>query len=436
MEYGQIELSDLRELIARRAGVASFGAVAGRIENSVAPLWRAEIVIGAETNAMPERLWTYGECAFVSSTLSLSTVSDLLSEGATQHIYVASIGLEFSLIAHCNFEHKPTRAQHDLPQLPWPSTKYSLSLVQPPQAFQPPGGFLVGPDSPSFAAFSAAYDAFFFDRYVLTGSSNPSLGQLVIRLCDERGRIEAVTISPTHLEVVLGGDELQGASLELMAASDRTFIGSLEQGVAHVSLPNGLPPDAWLWLRTESEWLDYRSLGGYGAYRGEDVRDERPNEPTADVAAMIAQGESFHVEFKSRLPGKSATERRTGLKTIVAFANSGGGTMLYGVDDDGTIRGLEGATPKTVDGFMNQLRALTSPMPMCRPFLHIIDGKTVLILEVDSNAGTIHALAVEAEKHEFYVRRGATTFLAQASELQSVAQRATPQPILGMLGMQ
>jgi predicted HTH transcriptional regulator len=206
------------------------------------------------------------------------------------------------------------------------------------------------------------------------------------------------------------------------------------EGKVHVPIPNGLPPDAWLWLRTDSEWLDYRSLGGYGAYRGEDIYDERPTEPTAEVAALIAQGENEHVEFKAKLPGNAAKERRTSLKTIVAFANSNGGTMLYGVEDDGTVCGIEGANQETVDGFMNKLRASTSPMPMCRPILYELDNKVLIVLEVESSVGTIHALTVEAEKDEFYVRRGATTFPAQAWELQIVAQRGNRQQSFGILG--
>lgn len=108
--------------------------------------------------------------------------------------------------------------------------------------------------------------------------------------------------------------------------------------------------------------------------------------------------------------------------------------MLYGVEDDGTVCGLDGATQDTLDGFMNQLRASTSPMPTCRPILYDIDGKSIVVVEVDPSAGTIYALVVDADKHEFYVRRGSTTFLAQAGELQSVAQRFNPQPNLGIFG--
>jgi hypothetical protein len=82
--------------------------------------------------------------------------------------------------------------------------------------------------------------------------------------------------------------------------------------------------------------------------------------PPADsleaVLAQIANLESADVEFKSSLeldhrrrandPGRampdyrSTAVQKSALKTIAAFANSGGGTLYVGVEDDGTICGL------------------------------------------------------------------------------------------------
>jgi len=75
------------------------------------------------------------------------------------------------------------------------------------------------------------------------------------------------------------------------------------------------------------------------------------------VLAEIAAGETAQVEFKSSLlvdrkklsfsPGKPAAEYRSdgviksALKTIVALANSGGGTLYVGVTDDAQICGLK-----------------------------------------------------------------------------------------------
>lgn len=54
----------------------------------------------------------------------------------------------------------------------------------------------------------------------------------------------------------------------------------------------------------------------------------------SDLKKLVWQGEGTHLEFKrkAKYPDKIARE-------IVAFANSEGGTLLLGVDDDGSIYG-------------------------------------------------------------------------------------------------
>lgn len=54
-----------------------------------------------------------------------------------------------------------------------------------------------------------------------------------------------------------------------------------------------------------------------------------------DVMALIAEGEGLRVEFKRHF----STEEKIA-KEMIAFANTKGGTILFGVDDDGTVVGL------------------------------------------------------------------------------------------------
>ncbi|MGV0028889.1 AlbA family DNA-binding domain-containing protein [Phormidesmis priestleyi] len=71
-----------------------------------------------------------------------------------------------------------------------------------------------------------------------------------------------------------------------------------------------------------------------------------PPEGDAEIAALIAQNESATLEFKStaRWNLKEAKKDRTMeeviLKTIAAFLNTQGGTLLIGVDDSGQAIGL------------------------------------------------------------------------------------------------
>lgn len=95
-----------------------------------------------------------------------------------------------------------------------------------------------------------------------------------------------------------------------------------------------------------------------------------PGSDSLDAALQeIAALETAEVEFKSSLqvdckrllhdPGRPAQDYRSddvlksALKTVAAFANSGGGTLYIGVGDDGTLCGLEedfaAANPKKAD---------------------------------------------------------------------------------------
>ena len=55
-----------------------------------------------------------------------------------------------------------------------------------------------------------------------------------------------------------------------------------------------------------------------------------------DVDSMIEQGEGSGTEFKRKISSPNKIAR-----TMISFANSGGGIILFGVDDDGTIVGVE-----------------------------------------------------------------------------------------------
>jgi hypothetical protein len=342
----------------------------------------------------------------------------VLTAGSTERLIVAGIALELGLQAQCSFQRKPSLALHDSPPVPWPSTIFTAQATQPTQQFQTPGSFLVGSGAPSFAAFGAAFNAFFYDDYRLTGVQPPLLGQVGIRICDTRGRIRSVTIKAAQLVVEVEGDGLKDSQIELMGATDRVVCAAESSPVA-VPLPNGLPADAWLWLRSPDDWYDYCPLAPRNTYSMLDIRDERVDEPNLSLAALISQGETLTLEFKSQLPTGTASSRRSGLKPVIAFANGRGGTVLYGVTDDGQLIGLKGSG-SPADTFSNVLRASSSPMPVCHRSVADVEGTQVLVVEVEANSGVIHALTVDPDKPEFYVRRGATSFPARSEELQAI----------------
>ncbi len=112
-----------------------------------------------------------------------------------------------------------------------------------------------------------------------------------------------------------------------------------------------IPEDTTLWkIDNYDAFLDARRqlLAKHLNAFLEGITNTNPPEAPITLEEMIAKGEDDELEFKSSL--RWDTELQTVnkkleevvLKTIAAFANAQGGTLLIGVKDNGEIVGLEG----------------------------------------------------------------------------------------------
>lgn len=112
-----------------------------------------------------------------------------------------------------------------------------------------------------------------------------------------------------------------------------------------------IPEDSELWdIENYEAFLQARrtELASHLNAFLEGITETKAPEAPITLEEMIAEGEGDELEFKSSLrwdfkeqsPNKKLEE--VILKTIAAFANGQGGTLLIGVDDDGKILGLEG----------------------------------------------------------------------------------------------
>ena len=92
-----------------------------------------------------------------------------------------------------------------------------------------------------------------------------------------------------------------------------------------------------------------------------------------EIAKLIQQGESLSLEFKSDL--KSLPDRDL-VATVVSLANTDGGDLLFGVEDDGTITGLH-ANHLNVSGIPSLIANKTNPVISVRVERYDLQGKTV-----------------------------------------------------------
>lgn len=140
------------------------------------------------------------------------------------------------------------------------------------------------------------------------------------------------------------------------------------------------------------------------------------------VAELVALGESATLEFKSTLQWDAVRNevnkqlRFSVLKTIAAFLNTAGGTLVIGVEDDGHVLGLaqdlktmRNSTDRLEQKLMSLVRDRIGVefAPFIKTRFEEIEGQTVCVVDVDRAPEP--AFMEGPRGKEFYVRLGNTT---------------------------
>jgi hypothetical protein len=123
----------------------------------------------------------------------------------------------------------------------------------------------------------------------------------------------------------------------------------------------------------------------------EGVNWRQPNvvvEPALpELEQLLLTGESETVEFREKLDTKRPQRLA---KTAVAFANTKGGTIVFGVDDDHRVVGCE--IHGMADKITNFLRSLCEPPPSFRTRVVVQESKQLLLVEVQESPSVVHTV--------------------------------------------
>ena len=114
---------------------------------------------------------------------------------------------------------------------------------------------------------------------------------------------------------------------------------------------------------------------------------------------LISQGESDTVEFKTKLPPENSIA-----KVLTSFANSQGGILIIGVDDNGEITGLSDSEALLAAGRLSEVHSSLFTQPT-RVGARQIDGKAVACIIVDK--APPHLTPVTTSTGEIYLRLNA-----------------------------
>ena len=96
----------------------------------------------------------------------------------------------------------------------------------------------------------------------------------------------------------------------------------------------------------------------------------------AEIRRLVEQGEGTTLEFK-----KSTGELRSAMAALCGMLNAaGGGRVVFGVADDGTVVGQDFAE-KTLEDIANESRKLEPKAEVNTTRLVLPSGRTVVVLE-------------------------------------------------------
>ncbi len=212
----------------------------------------------------------------------------------------------------------------------------------------------------------------------------------MIVLPDFRARISKLTVALTYVRADLECIFLQPSDL-IMKAYAESRVGRLAQETINLQGPFvqlDLPDRASfvgmvLMCPSTGDVLDEK------VFR-EGVSWREPNvvvEPLApEIEQLLLTGEGETVEFKEKLDANSLRL----VKTATAFANTNGGTIVFGIDDDYRVVGcdIRGMADKITD----VLRGRCDPPPIFTTKIAKYEDKELFLVQVTHSSTTVHVV--------------------------------------------
>ncbi|MDP2673259.1 MAG: ATP-binding protein [Nanoarchaeota archaeon] len=158
------------------------------------------------------------------------------------------------------------------------------------------------------------------------------------------------------------------------------------------------------------------------------------NNSSDEILELIKNKESEEIEFKSTLRTNLHTNEFdkkmefSALKTISAFLNSNGGTLLLGITDEGKILGIEHDKFPDTDKFNLYLISLIKERIGKKHFHlieiknNLIEHRTIIKLSCKKSKNPVF-LKSDLNEEEFYIRMGPSSVQLKGSELVEYVKR-------------
>jgi ATP-dependent DNA helicase RecG len=129
------------------------------------------------------------------------------------------------------------------------------------------------------------------------------------------------------------------------------------------------------------------------------------------ILKEIQKGESRKLEFKQSLPQGNSI-----IRTAVAFANSGGGKLIIGIEDK--TKKIIGIDPNKIEDILEMLTQSLfdsiSPKIDFEIFTYALKNKNIIVIEVFPGNSMPYFIQTKGKEQGTYIRVGATNRLADS----------------------
>jgi hypothetical protein len=267
---------------------------------------------------------------------------------------------------------------------------------------------------------------------VVSGSV-PNQDQFVIVIPDTRARFKSCRWSPGSLSLQL---ELNAApeSIELQiingGAKSRSANHSIQPGAMSFPVPEDANDLALYLVHNSGDLLAFQTLTQ--VYRSVGEPEPQEEYDQSHWQSELQKGENERREFKPFIAPMDAKELEI-VKTAVAFANTDGGTIFFGVDDEGVPLGVGRArkcfrSEDPITAQMARLKVLirecTQPVPSIACQIATVGGQPIIMVEIEKSE-----TVCSTHDNRAYIRRGATNRLAYPrTELPSLNKASVLDP--------
>lgn len=274
---------------------------------------------------------------------------------------------------------------------------------------------------PYFSALIPAEMYFLFGGGISV--SSPVRYVLQLAIDDRRSWIEKIVVSNEGLAVSIGGHVTRAHEIKLVGTNPELVKVLRAREAGAIALP-GMPRELHVYLSKDDQIVDERYVseqyGGYAPTEG--VMYERDEELSIEGIIRL-RGEGLHHDYKV-----TVTDRI--LHTICAFANTEGGTVLVGVDDEGEVLGVKDRDKERLrlEDLIESNVVGTVERSYSFPRLPDRNGVEVDVVVVTVQVAPHKPVVVREDKVEkYYVRRDGSNRLMRREDFARMVEVAETQ---------